>query len=180
MQKAKVSAGKLVSGAEDVESLMGDLKDLSKKAKGIKKFKDPAEVTEAERIMEDIAQQLAKSAAALGKLEKRIELASPSPDEKDAAGEYFSVMHFVDKKYEGVPTTCGGDLVNDPIVGESPDGCASECNRNFQTCVGFSYFGPEKLCFLFSKLSTAFYYTGCKKSSFLQAIAKDASSKKSP
>ena len=71
-------------------------------------------------------------------------------------------MHFVDKKYDTLPSTCGGDLVNDPIVGESPDGCASACNENFQTCVGFSYFAPEKLCFLFSKFKSAFYYTGCK------------------
>lgn len=171
MQKAKVSAGKLANGAETVTALAGDLKDLSKKAKAIKDFKDPTEVTEAERIMEDIAQSMAKSAEATGKLEKKIELASPSPDEKDVAAEYFPVMYFVNKKYETVPTTCGGDLLNDPIVGESPDGCASECNRNFDTCVGFSYFGPEKLCFLFTKLQTAFYYTGCKKSSFLQAPA---------
>jgi hypothetical protein len=162
MQEAKASAGKLVHSAEDVETLSQELKDLSGKAKGIKNFKDSSEVTEAERIMENIDASVAKATAALAKLEKQIELASPSPDVKDSAKEYLPIMHFVDKKYDTLPSTCGGALVNDPIVGESPDGCASACNVNFQTCVGFSYFAPEKLCFLFSKFKSAFYYTGCK------------------
>jgi len=168
MQKAKQSAGKLVHSAEDVEELSKELKELSKKAKAIKNFKDSAEVTEAERIMENVDASVAKSSAANAKLESQIELANPSPDTKGAAEEYFPIMYFVDKKYESVPSTCSGDAVAEPIVGESPDGCASACNRNFQTCVGFSYFAPEKLCFLFSKFSTAFYYTGCGKAAFLQ------------
>jgi len=172
MQKAKQSAGTLEHSAEDVDALSKELKELSGRAKGIKNFKDSSEVTEAERIMENIDASVAKAAAANAKLEKLIELASPSPDEKDSAKEYFPIMHFVDKKYDSVPSTCAGDLVNDPIVGESPDGCATSCNKNFQTCVGFSYFAPEKLCFLFSRFNTAFYYTGCKsliqKPAFLQ------------
>lgn len=163
MQQAKASAGKLVHSAEDVEALSKELKDLSGKAKGIKDFKDAAEVTEAERIMESIDASVAKAAAALAALDKRIALASPSPDVKDSAQEYLPIMHFVDKKYDTLPSTCGGDMINDPIVGESPDGCASACNVEFQSCVGFSYFAPEKLCFLFSRFNTAFYYTGCKK-----------------
>jgi hypothetical protein len=162
MQKAKQSAGKLVSQAEEVEEIAGKLKDLSKKAKEIKKFKDPAEVTEAERIMVNIDKVSAEAAEETAKLDKLTELASPESDSKGAAKEYMPVMWFVDKMYKGVPTTCGGDMVNDPIVGEDADGCAAACNANFQTCVGFSFFGPDKLCFLFSKLNTAFYYTGCK------------------
>jgi len=162
MQQAKVAAGKLVHGAEAVESLSQELKDLSKKAKGIKNFKDATEVTEAERIMESVDASVAKATAATSALDKLIELASPSHDDKEAAKEYFPIMHFVDSKYKGMPSTCGGDLVNGPIVDDSADGCASACNANFQSCVGFSYFGPEKLCFLFSRFSTAFYYTGCK------------------
>jgi len=169
MQEAKASAGKLVHSAEDVETLSKELKDLSGKAKGIKNFKDATEVTQAERIMEGVDASVAKATAALAKLDKLIELASPSPDVKDSSKEYLPIMHFVDKKYDTLPSTCGGDLVNDPIVGESPDGCASACNANFQSCVGFSYFAPEKLCFLFSRFNTAFYYTGCK--SFIQQPA---------
>merc|ERR1719235_2069174 len=159
MQQAKQAAGKLVHSAEEVESLSKNLKDSD-------------EVTEAERIMENIDAAVAKSTGALEELQGLVDLASPSPDVKGSAKEYLPIMHFVDQKYDELPSTCGGDLVNDPIVNETPDGCASACNANFQKCVGFSYFGPEKLCFLFSKFNTAFYYTGCEsfaqKPAFLQ------------
>jgi hypothetical protein len=167
MQKAKEFAGKIEAQVDKVQGLESELKELSKQAKAIKDFKDPAEVTEAESIMSNIDKTTAEGTLELSTLEEMIELASPKDDTEKAAEEYFPVMYFVDKKYEEVPTTCGGDLVNDPIINESPDGCASSCNANFQSCVGFSYFGPEKLCFLFSELDTAFYYTGCK-GSFLQ------------
>jgi hypothetical protein len=174
MMSAKVAAGKLVHQAEKVDTLAGELDEHSKNAKGIKDFKDPAEVTEAEELMASIDKSIAESTEETSKLDKLTKLASPEPDKEGSAIEYFPIMHFVDKKYESVPSTCGGDMVNGPIVGESPDGCASACNANFQTCVGFSYFGDgtEKLCFLFSKLETAFYYTGCDKAMFLQGKAE--------
>lgn len=178
MQKAKEAAGKLVHQAEDCEALSKELGDLSKKAKTIKDFKDAAEVTEAERIMENIDASVAKASAANAKLEKLIELASPSDTKKGSAAEYMPIMHFVDKKYDTMPSTCGGDMVNGPIVGLDEDGCASACNEEFQTCVGFSYYGSEKLCFLLSKITTAFYYTGCK--SLLQQPSFLQSSKGSP
>merc|ERR1719498_257030 len=86
MQKAKESAGKLEHGAEDVETLSKELADLSKRAKGIKDFKDAAEVTEAERIMETVEATVAKSTAAQAKLEKRVELAGSFDTEKGSAG----------------------------------------------------------------------------------------------
>merc|ERR1719326_1448476 len=79
MQAAKVSAGKLIHSAEDVEALEKELKDLSSKTKGIKNFKDASEVTQAERLMEAIEASVAKSSGALEKLQNRIDLASPSP-----------------------------------------------------------------------------------------------------
>jgi|Transcript_5011 hypothetical protein len=174
MMSAKVSAGKIAAQAEKVDTLASELEEHSKNAKGITDFKDPAEVTEAEEIMASIDKTTAEATEATAILDKMTSLASPDPDKEGSAGEYFPIMHFVDKKYDNVPSTCGGDLVNAPIVNESPDGCASACNANFQTCVGFSYFGDgtEKLCFLFSKLKTAFYYTGCEKAAFLQGHAE--------
>jgi len=166
MQAAKVAAGKLVEAAKGVDAISKELKGHSGDAKKITDFKDAKEVTEAERIMERVAATVAKGAAANAALEKLIALASPSPDDKNSANEYMNVMHFVDSKYETNPSTCSGDAVNDPITGESVDGCASACNANFQKCVGFQYFADEKLCFLFSNFNTATYYTGCK--SFLQ------------
>jgi len=169
MQKAKQAAGELEHGAEDVETLSQELKDLSKSAGGIKNFKSSDEVTEAERIMENVDVSVSKASAAQAKLQKLVNLAKPKDKSKGAAGEYLPIMHFVDPKYDSVPSTCSGDSVNDPIVNSSPDRCASACNDNFQKCIGFSYFAPDKLCFLFSKFNSAFYYTGCK--AFIQQPA---------
>merc|ERR1711988_2013244 len=76
-------------------------------------------------------------------------------------------MHFVDAKFEDVPTTCSGELLGKPIVGKSRDECAFACDA--QTgCVGFAFFGGKyddsevpRLCFLFSRFTSAVYYTGC-------------------
>merc|ERR1719399_477464 len=101
-------------------------------------------------------------------LDEVLALASPGPDTSGAAKQYYPVMYFVDKAFADVPSTCSGDAVAEPIVSESRDGCASACDADIHSCVGFQYFdAPQKLCFLFSKLKTASYYTGCGKS-FLQ------------
>jgi len=166
MQNAKVAAGKLVEAAKGVDAISEELKGHSGDAKKIKDFKDSDQVTKAERIMEAVTATVAKGSAANAALEKLLNFASPSPDKAGSAGQYMNLMHFVDSEYEASPSTCSGDAVNTPITGESVDGCASACDANFQTCVGFQYFADEKLCFLFSNFNTATYYTGCK--SFLQ------------
>jgi len=83
--------------------------------------------------------------------------------------QYYPAMYFVDKDYEDVPATCSGPLAAKPVVGGSKDACASACDANIHTCVGFQYFkkGGQELCFLFSSFNTGSYYTGCGKS-FLQ------------
>jgi hypothetical protein len=89
--------------------------------------------------------------------------------------QYYPAMYFVDKEYEKVPATCSGPLAAKPVVGGSKDACASACDANIHTCVGFQYFksNGKELCFLFSGFNTGFYYTGCGKS-FLQAHAEAA------
>jgi len=83
-----------------------------------------------------------------------------------SANHYMNLMHFVDKKYASMPSTCSGKQVGGPITGEDVDGCASACNDKHQECVGFQFFAEEKLCFLVSRFDSATAYTGCK--SFLQ------------
>merc|ERR1719231_66311 len=68
--------------------------------------------------------------------------------------------------------TCGGKLVGTPKGKTSLDGCAQACDEQVHSCVGFSYFGKEKLCFLMSKFSTALYYTGCKTGEQLSFLQK--------
>jgi len=163
-QDAKVFAGELVHKAEDADAAAGKLGSLATDANGLKDFTDPATVTKAERIMEGIDEAVAEGEAVTDELDKLTALASPSPTSAGAAKQYQSVMYFVDKEYEGNPSTCSGDQVGKPIVGESEDGCASACDANIHSCVGFQHFsdGKNQLCFRFSKFSTGFHYTGCK------------------
>merc|ERR1719487_2826528 len=122
-----------------------------------------------------------------------------------AAGEgegYYPVMYFVDKEHEAAPSTCGGDVVGNPMLGDFGQ-CAKACDVSVAgaagtdgsgACVGFSYFPPyggskHGLCFLLSKFKIATYYTGCgeaakaddrlpeviegeKKSMFLQLVSR--------
>jgi len=172
MQDAKVFAGTLVHKAEDAEAAATKLGDLAKASATLKDFTAPATVTRAERLMEQTEAAIGAGESATDALDEVLALASPRPDVAGAAKQYYPVMYFIDKAFENEPSTCGGSTVNEPIVGESRDGCASACDADIHSCVGFQYFdGPQKLCFLFSKLKTAFYYTGCGKS-FLQETRK--------
>jgi len=173
MQDAKIFAGTLVHKAEEAEAASQKLASLAKAAGLQKDFTDPAVVTKSERIMEETQSAIDEGEAAADKLDEVVALASPRPDVAGAAKQYYPVMYFVDKAFEKVPSTCGGSTVGEPIVGESRDGCASACDAEIHSCVGFQYFDTEeKLCFLLSKLKTATYYTGCDaKASFLQTDA---------
>merc|ERR1719326_996888 len=157
MQDAKVFAGTLVHKAEDAEATAGKLGGLSKDAGALKDFTDPATVTKAERIMEDIDEAVAAGEAVTDELDKLVALASPEPVKAGAAKQYYPVMYFVDKEFESVPSTCSGDKVAEPSVGLSEDGCASACDANIHSCVGFQYVKDGGLCFQFSKFNT-----GCK------------------
>merc|ERR1740138_348517 len=170
-QDAKVFAGKLEHSAEDADEAAEKLGSLVKDASSLKDFTDPATVTKAERIMEDVDESVAAGEVATDKLDKLIALAT-SKTKKGAAKQYYPVMYFVDKEFDAVPSTCSGKQVAEPIVGESEDGCASACDAQIHSCVGYQYLKDKdsSLCFLFSKFETGFYYTGCGKS-FLQAGA---------
>jgi len=163
MQRAKQSAGTLVHKAEDADASAGKLGALQKDAAALKDFTDPATVTKAERVMEGIDEEVAAGTQLTDELEQLVDLASPSPTVAKASAQYYPVMYFVDKENDGVPSTCAGDNVAEPIVGESKDGCASACDANLHSCVGFQYFksGSTEMCFLLSKFSTGSYYTGC-------------------
>jgi hypothetical protein len=162
LQAAKVSAGKLEHGAEEAKALSAELKGLSGKAGGVSDFKDPAQVTEAELLMAETDKAVAEASVAHDKLEDKIELAEVSEPEKDASKQYYPAMYYVDKKAVGLPSTCAGDLLLDPILGDV-DACATACNKNFQTCIGFSHFAPDNLCFMLSNFKSAVYYPGCEK-----------------
>jgi len=164
MQKAKQFAGTLVHKAEDADKVAGKLGSLMTDASGLKGFTNPETVTKAERVMEDIDATVAAAEVVTDDLDKLVGLATATT-KTGAAKQYYPVMHFVDAAFDGVPSTCSGDNVAEPIVGESQDGCASACDANIHSCVGFQYFkdGGNSLCFLLSKFSEGSYYTGCGK-----------------
>jgi hypothetical protein len=174
MQKAKVFAGTLVHTADGKEASTG-LGGLAKDASALKDFTDPATVTKAERTMEAIDEAVAEAEGLADKLDDLNGLANyDKRAQSGALKQYYPVMYFVDKEFESNPSTCSGDLVAEPVVAESADGCATACDANIHECVGFQSVKASgtELCFLFSKFNTAFHYTGCGgKAAFLQDSA---------
>merc|ERR1719321_1034311 len=160
-QGAKVFAGKVVHKAEDADETAGELGSFIKDVGALKDFTDPATVTKAERVMEGIDETMAAGELVSDELDALTNLANPEATTAGAAKQYYAAMYFVDKEFDSVPMTCSGDSVAEPIVGKSEDGCATACDANIHSCVGFQYFkkGDKETCFLFSKFSTGFYYT---------------------
>merc|ERR1719440_918227 len=99
--------------------------------------------------MEDIDESVAEGEVVADQLEELIALADHKPVSAGAAKQYYPVMYFVDKEFEGVPSTCSGDIVAEPVVG-SADACASACDANIHDCVGFQFFnkGSKAGCVL--------------------------------
>jgi uncharacterized protein YjbJ (UPF0337 family) len=89
----------------------------------------------------------------------------PEIKQGDDGLQYYPVMYFVDKKYVNVAQTCDGDLIGSPIYFKNYEGCAAACDAHNKECVAFAYFptseGEPNMCFLFSKLKSVQYYTGC-------------------
>jgi len=183
-QAGKVWAGKLLHKAEDAEKVVDKLSSLTKSAAALKDFTDPATVTEAERIMEDMDETIASGEGLSDELDKMIDLAMPNHEmiTDKAAEQYYPVMYFVDKEFEWVPSTCSGDIVAEVLVGHE-DACASACDSHIHSCVGYQFFEMDdghSGCALFSNFKTGFYYTGCGtpeeegggKLEFLQATKK--------
>eukprot|EP00747_Dinoflagellata_sp_TGD_P130107 gnl/TRDRNA2_/TRDRNA2_174783_c2_seq2.p1 gnl/TRDRNA2_/TRDRNA2_174783_c2~~gnl/TRDRNA2_/TRDRNA2_174783_c2_seq2.p1 ORF type:complete len:556 (-),score=143.27 gnl/TRDRNA2_/TRDRNA2_174783_c2_seq2:86-1531(-) len=198
-QKAKAFSGDVVHAADDTERHMYKLEQMKLEGSEMEDFTKPSVVTAAEHLMEDMIKELKASEESLEKLIKITLDAKPSLDPKfleyalNDAKEYYPVMYFIDKDYATTPSTCTGDMLVNPILGQNMDGCAAACDREVGTtsddpgCVGYLFVdGPagQQLCFLFSKLEKVTYYSRCdedgkpikmkngkpvKKSSFLQA-----------
>jgi hypothetical protein len=169
-QAGKVFAGKLVHKAEEAEKIAKALGELQEQGNALSDFTNPETVTKAERVMENVDETVAKGEAVSDELDDLLALAHDPKTKTDAAKQYYPVMHFVDKEFSDVPSTCAGDMVGQPIKG-SEDDCATMCDQNIHACVGYQYFssGSEGSCVLLSKLTSAFYYTGCgNEAAFLQ------------
>merc|ERR1719454_908537 len=125
-QAAKVHAGTIVHKSEDALA-------IAKKLGELVKFKmtdatDPAQVTQAERTMEAIDETVAEAEVVSDELEALLKAATPK-SVSGAAKEYYPAMYFVDKKYDEVPSTCTGEMVGKPMVGDA-DACAAACDNH--------------------------------------------------
>lgn len=164
-QSAKVFAGDLTHGAEAGEKVVTKMSGLNTSVIALDgaDFTKPAKVTEAEDLIDGMDTANSDGNAAAADLEDLVALAAP-PDTANNSKAYYNVMYFVDKEFQESPSTCAGDSVKKPLVA-SKDGCAAACDADVHDCVGFSHFDGLKtgkgLCFLFSKFTSATYYTKC-------------------
>lgn len=181
MQSAKVFAGELQHTAEDAMKTGEELSAAVEKAEGMEgaDFTNPEEMKKAEDLMKKIEETLTKLEEESEKSMDLHELARGTEYTKDGElkeveGEplkqYMPVMYFVDREYESMPSTCGGETLKKPILAPDAHACAAACDAEGIACAGFSYVSlagsEDKVCFMFSKFKSVTYYTECK--SFLQ------------
>lgn len=164
MQDAKVFAGELEAAGKAALETKNALADAA--------VAPGSSLPETEKITRDLLAAIAKAEASTAKLEHLKEQAVGNEEHAKADMDklYYPVMYFVDKEFQTVPSTCGGEAAAKPMVASIAE-CAGACEAlGSLKCVGFQHYpGDTNLCVLFSDVKTASYYTGCDKgSAFLQ------------
>jgi hypothetical protein len=165
MQSAKVFAGELLAAAGEAGKVKDALTELETSAGGMAggDFSTADATTKAEGVVAETEEEVAKAELKSEELTGMLKTALPNGTLEDKK-LYYPVMYFVNKSFENMSTTCEGDALNTPMLG-SYDSCAAACDEQSGKCVGFSYTVTdstnEGLCFMFSKLKAASYYTGC-------------------
>lgn len=173
LQDAKVFAGKLDESAGKAKKLDADMAELVADAKAVADGGDITSVdatAAAEKLTESMEISTAKGESIIEDLEAVQEKAHPVAATSSASADtYYPVLYFIDKKYKDVPSTCGGDLAGEPLMG-TLNTCAATCDAT-KRCTGFSYVtsdGADGICFLLSKVKSTTYYTGCGGPALLQ------------
>lgn len=180
LQGAKVFAGEFQHAAEDALKTGEELSATAEEAKGMDgaDFTNPDEIKKAEDLMKKIEETLTTLEEEKEKAMDLHELARGTEykdgDLKEVEGEplkqYYPIMYFVDREFDKMPSTCGGDTLKKPILAPDAQACAAACDAEGIACPGFSYVSlagsEDKVCFMFSKMKSVTYYTECK--SFLQ------------
>mmetsp|Transcript_112193 Transcript_112193/g.222964 ORF Transcript_112193/g.222964 Transcript_112193/m.222964 type:complete len:499 (-) Transcript_112193:144-1640(-) len=166
LQDAKLYAGTLAKASLaglKISTKMGDLEGRYKDVKklNLKKFR---EATKAETVMTSMQKATTEGSDEATRLGELAAKAGPDFETSGGAKRYRPVMQFVDEKFADVPSTCGGKAAGNALVAKADD-CAEVCDSMLNDCDGFSHFMLKKdgLCFLFAKVETVTYYTGCKK-----------------
>jgi hypothetical protein len=181
MQSAKVFAGEVQHTCERAQKDGEELDTVVQDAKALDgaDFTDPSKMKEAEDSMKKMEEMLSglekqkEEAMNLHELMRGTEYTDQG-ELKEPEGEplkqYHPIMYFVDRGFESVPSTCGGDTMKKPMLAYNAHDCAAACDAEGIACAGFSYVSlkdaKDKVCFLFTKFKSVTYYTECK--SFLQ------------
>merc|ERR1719265_2770796 len=186
MQSAKVFAGEIQKAVGPGMKLAEDLTASVDEAKGMDgaDFTDPENMKKAEDLLKKMEEDLTKLEGVKEEVMDLHELARGTEYTEDGMlkevdGEplkqYHTTMYFVDREFESVPSTCGGEVLKKPILAANAQDCASACSAEGIACAGFSYVtlkpppDSDPVCFLFSKMTSITYYTECgSKSEFLQ------------
>jgi len=161
MQSAKKYAGVVLHSGEAGEDFVKQLSsNLEAATAGLKETTES--VPKLEGHSEKLQALTVKGQETAESLTKTAEEAEPAANSTEATQQYYPVMYFVEKSAKDMPSTCGGTASQEPLV-SSFDGCATACDAEGDACSAFSYFVSDDsgLCFLFSKLTSATYYTGC-------------------
>jgi len=174
MQKIKKWAGVNVHAAEDGEKICDVLEhlDSESEAAGKKDYTKFEDKKWAEDLVADLTKATAEAEEILEKNEALRDRAQPKAGRPErvvegkkmfVAKQYYSLMYFVDKEYENVPTTCTGDELGEPLLAFNEFECAASCDDLPGKCVGFAFFYKDGIgsCFLYSGFKTATYYTAC-------------------
>lgn len=173
MQTAKIFGGKCRDEAADAHKKAIDpLQEAKDIVLSGTDYTKAADAKAAEAKIKDMNAGIAIAEETLEAIQKTLAKITPEIDNSEgAAKQYYPVMYFVDKEYEGVPSTCGGDLAADPMMTVNEDTCAAACDALPGKCVGYGYYEQSSsLCFLYSKFKSVQYYTECAK--FLQTSKK--------
>jgi len=166
LQAGKVRAGEIKKQVLQAKDVSDEIKKLDEKYAKTSKgdFEEFEAATEAEALIDDMDKASTNGQAQIEELTSLLDASGPEELPKGATKEYFPAMYFVEKEFAEVPSTCGGKMVGQPLVGTMDD-CAAACDSKMGGCVGFSYFPRKKsgLCFLLDKFKSVTYYSGCKK-----------------
>jgi len=167
MQTAKVFAGDLLHSVEDAMSVGKELGSEVKAAHGLDgaDFTKPENMKKAEDTMKNIEEKMPKVEEVVEKAKEVYELAVMKEVDGEPLKQYNSIMYLVDPDFQGMPSTCGGEVLDKPMVASSAAECAAACSAQGIACVGFSYVSlkdaKDKVCFMFKKFKSVTYYTEC-------------------
>merc|ERR1719446_178764 len=127
-----------------------ELKAIVEEANGMEgaDFTDPEKMKKAEDLMKNIEETLTKleeekeKAMDLHELLRGAEYTKAGELEEvegEPLKQFYPIMYFVDKEYDSMPSTCGGEVLKKPIVAKSAEACAAACSSEGIACAGFSY-----------------------------------------